>query len=83
MRLVTPALIEDVPEMMRWRARRGDQRVDLAINPDAIARLAIPSERAVDRVVVLAEAIGDASLDAQIDGREISGKGHSILELLR
>lgn len=83
MRLLTPALVEDVPDTMRWRARRGDQHVNLVINPGAIARLAMPSERAVDRVVVLAEAVGDATLGAQLGDHRLSGSGRSILELLR
>lgn len=83
MRLLTPSLVEDVPDSMRWRARRGDNQVDLCIEPSAVARLVVPSERAVDRVVVLAEVVGNAELTATVAGNQIRGGGPTILELLR
>ena len=83
MRLLTPALVEDVPATMRWSARRGAQTLDLRIEPASVARLVMPSERAVDRVVVLAESLGEAQLTGTINGRDLSGLAPAIVELLR
>lgn len=83
LRLVTPSLTEDVPELMHWSARRGADEVAVSIAPTSIVRLAIPDEVRVDGVVVLAEAIGAATVGGQIGGVSFESDGHSILELLR
>lgn len=83
LRLITPSLLEDIPERMHWQARRGANQLDLELTPESIVRLVIPSERAVDDVVVLAEAVGAGTLDATLNGVPVQGRGHTIVELLR
>ncbi len=83
MRLITPSSTEDVPERMHWAARRGNNSIEAVVTPMRLARLVVPSERAVDEVVVLAEVVGRIEVDGVLDGRRISGSGDALLELLR
>lgn len=83
MRLITPSSVEDVPERMHWSARRGANRIEALIAPRRVARLVVPSERAVDEVIVLAEVIGRVEIDAMLGGRHIRDSADVVLELLR
>lgn len=83
MRLVTPVSLEDIPQVMIWRARRRDQAVEITVTPTSVARLVIPSDVDATRVVVLAEVFADVHLEATLGDHRRTSSGPGILELLR
>ena len=72
----------DVPATVTVIGERHDSRVELVLRPGSWARLALPSEVHLDRVVVLAEAMATARVTGSVDGTAIDVTGPGIVELL-
>jgi hypothetical protein len=82
MRLVLGGDASDVPASIEITAHRSGGEVRLDFRPQGYARLAQPSEVALDRSVLLYETSGTASVTGIIDGEAIDFVGAGVFELL-
>jgi hypothetical protein len=82
MRLVLGGIASDVPESIVIAGERHGDRVRAEFRPRSYARVALPSETALDRSVVLAETSGAARVTGLIDGAELDVTAVGVFELL-
>ena len=82
MRLLLDGEVPDVPERMEVTAMRAGDTVHAEFRPRNYARLAQPSERSLDRSIVLCEASGTARVSGKINGEDVDFVGAGVFEFL-
>jgi hypothetical protein len=83
MQLVLGGAASDVPATVELGATSSAGTVTAVFSPQSHARLALPSELAPDRSVVLSEISGTARITGSVGGREIDAAGSGVVEVLR
>lgn len=82
MRLLLDGQVPGVPDRLEIDAARGDDTVHVEFRPSSLARLAHPSEVALDRVTVLCETGGTARMRGRIGGRDLDVTAAAMFEFL-
>jgi hypothetical protein len=82
MRLLLDGAVPGVPERVEITATRAADAVHAEFRPTSYARLAQPSELALDRSTVLCESSGTARVSGSIKGRPIDFVGDGVFEFL-
>jgi hypothetical protein len=82
MRLLLDGEVPGVPERIEVTATRASDSVHAEFRPQSYARLAQPSELALDRSIVLCETSGTARVSGSINGKDIDFVGAGVFEFL-
>ena len=82
MRLLLDGEVSDVPERVEIDAARVDDAIRAEFRSHSYARLAQPSEVALDRSTVLCETSGTATVTGTINGELIDFVGTGVFEFL-
>lgn len=82
MRLLLDGEMPSIPAQIVVDASHGGDTVRAEFHPHSYARLAQPSELALDRSTVLCESSGSARMSGVINGEEIDFTGTGVFEFL-
>lgn len=82
MRLLIDGQVPGAPDRLEIDAARGEDTVHVEFRPSSLARLAHPSDVALDRVTVLCETAGTAEIRGRIAGRTVDVTADAIFEFL-
>ncbi len=81
--LIAPGPAAGVPEALSVKAHGYGDELELVFRPRAVARIGVPGDRDPFRLMLLNEAVGDASLCGTTQGGPFSRSGSAVGEFMR
>jgi hypothetical protein len=82
MRLAAPGAAADLPQRLEWSAAAGDDHIELALELDDLAQIALPNDDGLG-ATILTEARARARFTGVLRGEPISGEAPAIVEFNR
>ncbi len=81
MRLLVPGPATDVPQALEVSARRDGDELRIIFEPDSVARIAVPHDKAPG-MTLIQEAAGRFAVEGTVDGERVTFSGRTTVEFL-